>query len=482
MVNHKQHHRLLVLLIILVLLIPILAGCTGNRGQPVGEQPAEGQAQSPQPGDEQAQSPQPEEKVLTGEEASPDATEVTFWTTHGGHDLDALKIIVENFNEENPEISVKLNQIPPEQTADVTKLMTAVRGGTGPDIYFFNRPFASQRAADGLLQDLTPFMKSEDLSEQYLEFAWNEVIFDGKPYALPFDTDARALYYRKDVLREAGVDPNELDPKNGPITLDRLREIAMQVNETDARGNYSRIGFIPWFDQGWHYTWGYVFGGRFFDTESCKVTPTNEGVVQGLQFMYDWAKEMDPKKVQVFLSSYNRPDAPPQQHPFITGRIAMMVGGDWFISSMRNYAPDADYGITYIPIPKQGDKPTTWSAGWSVVIPQGAKEPEAAFKFMRYMAGEPGQRIYTKETQHFPTWKSLLEDESLYDERHKFFNELLPDSSSLPPTPVGALYWDELTSAQESVYLNQATPQQALQQVEQHVQPRLEEYCSRLQQ
>jgi ABC-type glycerol-3-phosphate transport system substrate-binding protein len=93
------------------------------------------------------------------------------------------------------------------------------------------------------------------------------------------------------------------------------------------------------------------------------------------------------------------------------------------------------------------------------------------------MAGEPGQRIYTKLTQHFPTWKKLLDDSSLYDERHKFFNQLLPSSHALALVPVGAQYWDELTSAQEKVTLNETTPEQALQQVEQRVQSQLQQFC-----
>ncbi len=409
-----------------------------------------------------------------------DAAKVVFWVGHGEPDLSAIEEIVATFNDANPEIGVEVIQIPPGEEADVSKLMTAVRGGVGPDVYLFNRPFTSQRSADGLLQDLTPFIGDEDLGANYLPFAWSEVLYDGKPYALPFDTDARALYFRKDILREAGIDPAELDPENGPITLARLQEIATLLNEKNDQGNFSRLGFVPWFDQGWHYTWGYGFGGTFYDPAICQVTPDDPKIIEAFTFIQNWAKAFGPEKIQTFTSSYNRPEAPPQQHPFITGRIPIMVSGDWFVSSMARYAPDAEYGITYIPVPEAGDEPSTWSAGWSLVMPQGAKEPEAAYTFMRYFAGEEGQRIYTRETQHFPTWASLLE-EDLYDAQHTFFNDLLADSRALALVPVGALYWDELTSAQESVYLNQVTPEAALATVKERVQAQLQPYCAQLQ-
>lgn len=113
-------------------------------------------------------------------------------------------------------------------------------------------------------------------------------------------------------------------------------------------------------------------------------------------------------------------------------------------------------------------------------MPQGAKEPEAAYTFMRFFAGEEGQRVYTRETQHFPTWASLLE-EDLYDAKHTFFNNLLANSRSLALVPVGALYWDELTNAQERVYLNQVTPEAALSDVKDRVQTQLQTYCAQLQ-
>src|SRR5215210_3827013 len=93
------------------------------------------------------------------------------------------------------------------------------------------------------------------------------------------------------MLRDAGIDLAELDAKNWPVSVARLTEIAAAVDETKG-DSYSKIGFIPWFDQGIHYTWGFDFGGSFFDKESCEVMPTDPNVVEAFQAMYyDWAEE-----------------------------------------------------------------------------------------------------------------------------------------------------------------------------------------------
>ena len=108
-------------------------------------------------------------------------------------------MIVDNFNAENTDVQAELVQVVGDET-DTTKLMTAVRGGIGPDVYMLDRFIVAQRAAEGVLQDLSEFMAGEDFSEVYIPFAWAEANFHGSPYALPFDTDARALFYNKGML------------------------------------------------------------------------------------------------------------------------------------------------------------------------------------------------------------------------------------------------------------------------------------------
>lgn len=398
--------------------------------------------------------------------------EVTLWVSHGNEELNAIKQIAENFNKKSKDIQVKVVQVAGSET-DTAKLTTAIAGGTGPDIYMLDRFIVSERAGSGFLQPLDPYIKTQspNIAKDYLPFAWEETQFKGQTYALPFDTDTRVLYYRKDILKEVGVDPEVLDPKNGVPSIKLIVDIANKVNKTDDKGNYTRLGMVPWDNQGWHYTWGYAFGGDFYDEKNCKVTPTNKNVVAGFQFLYDYAKNLDPKKVQTFLSTYSGS----VKGPFITGRLAFSISGDWDIAGMKKNAPDVDYGITYIPTPN--GKKVSWAGGWSLVMPRGAKNPEEAFTFMRYMAGADGQRTYIKATSHLPTVKKLLNEKGLFDSKHTFFKNLLPYAKSRPALPVGALYWDQLTSAQGKVILNQMEPLAALKQVEDRVNNQLRRFC-----
>jgi multiple sugar transport system substrate-binding protein len=227
-------------------------------------------------------------------------------------------------------------------------------------------------------------------------------------------------------------------------------------------------------DQGWHYTWGFDFGGNFADSTNCKVTPTDAGVVAGYQFLYDWAKAHDPQAVSRWVTTNWVPNAPAAQFPLWTGKLGMTISGDWRIAEQAKYAANGHYGFTFIPVPKAGDKPSTWAGGWSMALIPNSKAKDQAIKFMKYIAGPDGQKVYTKESTHMPTLNALLTDTSLFDAQHAQFVALLPDARNRPPLAVGAAYWDALTTAQGSVELNTKQPMDALTEVQSAIQPQLD--------
>lgn len=155
----------------------------------------------------------------------------------------------------------------------------------------------------------------------------------------------------------------------------------------------------------------------------------------------------------------------------------MVVTGNWFIESMRQYAPKVNYDVTFIPVPEQGSDSATWAGGWSLVIPEGAENPDGAWELMKWWAGPEGQRQYAQLARQIPTVNELVEDDSLFQGQYRFFRDLLDVAKNRPPLPVGALYWDELTAAGEAVILGQEEPRAALEQAGDRVQAQLQEFC-----
>src|SRR5919198_2147574 len=79
-----------------------------------------------------------------------------FWTSHTPPDTDSEKHIVDAFNKQSTTTCVKMVAVPGSET-DIAKLTTAVRGGTGPDVYELDRFTVAERAAAGVLTDLSQY-------------------------------------------------------------------------------------------------------------------------------------------------------------------------------------------------------------------------------------------------------------------------------------------------------------------------------------
>lgn len=403
---------------------------------------------------------------------------VTFWTTHSDIGLQALQQIGKDFNAQSTTNEVEVVQRPPADVSDSSSLITAVRGGEGPDVYLLDRFIVAERAANQLLQDLTPFMEkagdNPDLKEAFVDFSAAEATYGDAPYALPFDTDVRALFYNTKMLTDAGVDMKAWDPANGILTVDQVVEVANSLNKDDGT-NFSQVGFVPYFGQGQHYTWGFDWGGDFFDYENCQVTPDNEKVLEAGQWIYDYAKNLGADKLYAFIQNAMRTGAAPTDSPFIQKRLGMMVNGNWMFQQFAKYIPDVEVGYTFIPVPTAGMNSTTWAGGWSGVVPQGAKNPEGGYEFVRYLCSAAGSKTYVKLNNNLPVLRELLTDKSLFSEDLLWFvDNLFPTTRNRPPLPVGAKYWDELEAAWQAIYLNTADPASALGQAKSNTQSDLD--------
>src|SRR5690348_8440435 len=104
---------------------------------------------------------------------------------------------------------------------------------------------------------------------------WDDVHWKGKMYGAPTWTDARALYYNKDLLEKAG-----LDPAKPPATWADIEAAAAKLTTKDSGGNYSQLGFVstwgnpPGFLVWYLYAW--QLGGDLTSDDGTKATYTSK--------------------------------------------------------------------------------------------------------------------------------------------------------------------------------------------------------------
>jgi len=398
-------------------------------------------------------------------------TTVEWWDSQTGNDEEVTKKMIDTFQQKNPDIKINRTYIAQDQGTQANqKLLTAIAGGNPPDIYKFDRFIVAQFAAQDFLTDLTDLASKAGVKQDdYWPFAWEEANYNGKLYALPYDTDTRALWYNKNIFKEVG-----LDPEKPPQNTTELADMSAKLMKKDG-DKITRFGFNPITDQAWGYTYGFAWKGEFQDPATKKITTANPKVVESMKWLADFAKSIGTDQLDAFVAACAGSNCNDANDYFWTGQNAMVVSGDWKVAQAKKYKPDVQYGVVPFPGPDGPAPYASWAGGWSWVIPKGAKQTEAAFKVVNWVCGPEGQDMFCKGTYHIPTNKKTAADPFYSaDPLHKVFMDLLPVSHTRPPIPAGSLLWDELVKARDAIWHGTTPPEDALKAVDDKVNAELE--------
>ena len=321
---------------------------------------------------------------------------ISVWHPWGGTQKERLDNVIKEFNSTHSDVQARAVFTPNDLNSD-QKLFTSVAAGQPPDATFVDGPQVAEWAEQGALQPLDEFVKQSGIRpEDYFAPCWQQNFYRGKVWAMTYCADPNfAFAWNKKVFRECN-----LDAEKPPTTIAELDRINDAITKID-HGRIVRIGIIPWSQFGnanSTYTWGWAFGGSFYDPNTHKITANNHRVVNAMEWMASYARKYDVKLVNAFSQGFGSRD----QNPFYIGKVAMQCLHISQIDDIKQYAPDLDYGLTYIPTPAGGERHSSWVGGWCLAIPRGSKHPRAAWEFLRWCCRDP------KGTQAVGRLQSLL--------------------------------------------------------------------------
>ncbi len=352
------------------------------------------------------------------------------------------------------------------------KFFTAVAAGTPPDVTFVDGPQVASWAEQGALVPLTDRLGAAGVrAEMYFTPTWKQNLYQDEVWALTYCADPNfGFAYNREAFRQRG-----LDPSRPPRNIEELTTMADRLTESD-NGVLRRFGMIPWAQYGPAnsiFTWGWVFGGEFYDDVRRKITADDPAIVRALEWIASFARRYDPARVQSMQQGFGSAE----QDPFYSGRLAMKclhIGG---INDIERYAPKLDYGITFIPAPPDGEQHSAWVGGWCMSIPRGARNPDLAWQFIHWLcATEEGSEVVGKETGLFPG----LRASPYFTEvaRRPYYGDyvrILEESRHQRPVmPVQSFYMRELGRAVEAAVYGRATAQVALSRARENTQAELD--------
>jgi len=285
--------------------------------------------------------------------------------------------------------------------------------------FVFDPQWMADFITAGYLEDLTnrvaadKALQWQDIAPFFRNFS---ATFAGRTYTVPVDGDFQMVYYRTDLLSQAGLKP--------PATWDDYLKIAATFHKKDLNGDGN-----PDFGsciakkrnaQSYWMVWSVAAGflqskgtkqGSFFDLDTMKPLTNNEAFAEALRIYVETGKYGPPDELNW--------DVGDSRSGFVTGRCALTL--DWgdigtlaidpktskvkdkvgavilpgtrrvldrktgkLVPCDKTTCPYATNGINHAPFAAYGG----WSGGINKAAP--AKVKDAAYAFLSYMS-QPAQ-------------------------------------------------------------------------------------------
>jgi multiple sugar transport system substrate-binding protein len=338
------------------------------------------------------------------------------------------KVLIDAFQKANPNITVKVEQIPLANYN--TKLTTEFRGGQGPDLGRVNHTDIQTFAAGNFLAPLDSIIKDDKIdTDQLIPGLVDVGKVAGKQMTLPIGTDTRALFYNPALLKSKGID-------KPPATWEEL----LADVKLFAGGDVYGYGFPSDTDYALTYeTVGpYMKGadGEILKSDgktSKAVAADSDGTLAAVKLIQDIVKTgaVPPGTDNMTGDTLGQ--------LFAQNKLAFMLGGPWVKATLETNNPNIKYGTDYetsvVPVQKAGEPSGSTAGGWQIGVFKNSKNQAAAGKLLAYIM-ERENLITLNKAEAFPPLKDGLSTSPWSDDPfYKAYNEILPHAG-LPLPPV----------------------------------------------
>lgn len=295
------------------------------------------------------------------------------------------------FEQENPDIRMKLLYWPGPNYEDKVKLVMAA--GTAPDVLSAqDEPFPAYCELNQF-EDLTPYLeryRDEYRPNLFYPTSLEAFQYKGKQRALPWNGGQLMVYYNRRLFREAGLP----DPPPKDWTIEQFTEYARKLTrDYDGDGRIDQFGYEingSWMYSLIPYLW--IFGTDIIDPGMTHATLNNERGIAAMEWLRDlrYRYHAAPQAAE-FTGAGGA--------IFMTGKLGMEINGPWRLPFMRE--TDVDWDIWHMPVGPTGER---WTRGtWDgVAMYRGSRVKERGWRFMRYATGVPGQRMVAEAGRAVP--------------------------------------------------------------------------------
>ncbi|MGJ7911201.1 extracellular solute-binding protein [Neobacillus sp. LXY-1] len=300
----------------------------------------------------------------------------------------ATKKLIKAFNQKQDKYKVEWTQMTNDSAQMHDQLLNSLSSGSSDyDVISMDVVWAGEFAGAGYLDPIDVQMNKEGLKKtDFNSGSMTSGNYKGKQYTLPFFPDLGLLYFRKDIVSQE--DAAKLE--SGNYTYDDLYNMA----KTYTGKNNTKYGF--------------VYQSKQYEGLTVNVTEFSKSyqdVKGGLETMYKFTQApFEPKDLLNFMegethTNFEQGNAVfARNWPYAFGRIKGKEDGVTVTVDQVGIAP----------LPNGGSV-----GGWLLGMNKNSKHLDGAWEFVKFTAGEEGQKIMSTEGGYLPGFNSLLNDEDV---------------------------------------------------------------------
>jgi len=342
----------------------------------------------------------------------PGAAELVVWDWWSPSTTESYKAyfdeLAQQFQDRHPDIRLRFQFIPFSNYPQ--KLTTGFAGNRPPDVFQCSVSWAETLFDRGVIRELNDLVdRTPALAmDQFLPAAVRHNQKDGRIFGIPIILDANCLIYNVDLFEQLGLptDPHAID------SWETFLEFCRKLTLRDASGRILRAGFglnSYRLSAIMFHPWLYANGGTFYDPATGRAAFDSPEGIEAARFLL---RLRDQKVVPPFSPQLDI------QEQFIAGKIAMFIEGTWSGKYIeRNSEGRVRFAMTNLPPGPHGRGRSTVTWANMLMMSKACKHPEAAWEFIKFVAGidgsllrlkHLGQNSPRKDLYERPEWKEMV--------------------------------------------------------------------------
>ncbi|KQW07970.1 sugar ABC transporter substrate-binding protein [Leifsonia sp. Root4] len=350
------------------------------------------------------------------------------------------------------ETGAKLN-VEMVQWADAhDRFVTAIAGGTTPDIAETGTTWTAEFAESGALAPIDDYVTEAGLDGKLVEGLVEAGTLDDTLYGMPWYAGVRSVIYRTDLFEAAGIAV--------PTTWAEFQDAVLSLKASNpdiipfpVAGDAEQLTY-PW-------VWG--AGGEVATKKGDTWTSGLDSAKSqaGIQFYTDLALKHGASTAGA--TTWKETDI---LDNFAQGKVGMAVMGSWTPATILDKNPELEGKIGSFPIPGQtsGISPSMLG-GSHLSMFESSENKDLAWEFMNMMTTGEFATEWATQSGYFPGETTALDASvaSADEITQAFATQMVDGGASLPVTPkFGAVQAKKTTNTMiQSILSGEKTVEQA---------------------